>query len=71
VNDAGSRTLIAVDELARLMDAREAVVLLHVIDEQGGRQPIGRKYRVPFLSIWPRTFPARPHRPPAGGLCPM
>jgi thiosulfate/3-mercaptopyruvate sulfurtransferase len=36
VNDARSRTLIAVDELARLLDAREAVVLLDVIDEQGG-----------------------------------
>jgi thiosulfate/3-mercaptopyruvate sulfurtransferase len=36
VNDARSRTLITVDELARLLDAREAVVLLDVIDEQGG-----------------------------------
>jgi len=36
VNDARSRTLITVDEFARLMDAREAVVLLDVIDEQGG-----------------------------------
>ena len=36
MNDARSRTLITVDELARLLDAREAVVLLDVIDEQGG-----------------------------------
>jgi thiosulfate/3-mercaptopyruvate sulfurtransferase len=36
VNDARSRTLITVDELARLLDAREAVILLDVIDEQGG-----------------------------------
>jgi thiosulfate/3-mercaptopyruvate sulfurtransferase len=36
VNDARSRTLITVDELARLLDAEEAVVLLDVIDEQGG-----------------------------------
>jgi thiosulfate/3-mercaptopyruvate sulfurtransferase len=36
VNDARSRTLITVDDLARLLDAREAVVLLDVIEEQGG-----------------------------------
>jgi thiosulfate/3-mercaptopyruvate sulfurtransferase len=36
VNDARSRTLITVDELARLLDSREAVMLLDVIDEQGG-----------------------------------
>jgi thiosulfate/3-mercaptopyruvate sulfurtransferase len=36
VSDARSRTLIAVDALARLLDAPEAVVLLDVIDEQGG-----------------------------------
>jgi thiosulfate/3-mercaptopyruvate sulfurtransferase len=36
VNDTRSRTLITVDELARLLDAQEAVVLLDVIDEQGG-----------------------------------
>jgi thiosulfate/3-mercaptopyruvate sulfurtransferase len=36
VNDARSRTLITVDDLARLLDAEEAVVLLDVIDEQGG-----------------------------------
>jgi thiosulfate/3-mercaptopyruvate sulfurtransferase len=35
VNDTRSRTLITVDELARLLDAQEAV-LLDVIDEQGG-----------------------------------
>jgi thiosulfate/3-mercaptopyruvate sulfurtransferase len=36
VNDTRSRTLITVDELARLLDAQEAVVLLDVIDVQGG-----------------------------------
>ena len=36
VNDARSKTLITVDELVRLLDARKAVVLLDVIDEQGG-----------------------------------
>jgi len=35
VNDPRSKTLIIVDELARLMDAGTAVVLLDVIDEQG------------------------------------
>jgi len=34
VNDARSKTLITVDELARLLDAGRAVVLLDVIDEQ-------------------------------------
>jgi thiosulfate/3-mercaptopyruvate sulfurtransferase len=36
VNDARSRTLITVEELAQLLDAGKAVVLLDVIDEQGG-----------------------------------
>jgi len=35
VNDPRSKTLITVDELARLMDAGTAVVLLDVIDEPG------------------------------------
>jgi thiosulfate/3-mercaptopyruvate sulfurtransferase len=35
VDDARSKTLITVDELARLLDARTPVVLLDVIDEQG------------------------------------
>jgi thiosulfate/3-mercaptopyruvate sulfurtransferase len=35
VNDARASTLITVDELARLMDAHAAVVLLDVIDEAG------------------------------------
>lgn len=35
MNDPRSKTLITVDELARLMDAGTAVVLLDVIDEQG------------------------------------
>ena len=36
MNDARSKTLITADELARLLDAQKAVVLLDVIDEQGG-----------------------------------
>ena len=35
VDDARSKTLIAVDELVRLLAAQKAVVLLDVIDEQG------------------------------------
>ena len=35
VNDARSKTLITVEELAGLLDARKPVVLLDVIDEQG------------------------------------
>jgi len=35
VNDARSKTLITVDELAALLDGQKAVVLLDVIDEQG------------------------------------
>jgi thiosulfate/3-mercaptopyruvate sulfurtransferase len=35
VNEARARTLIAAEELARLLDAQKPVVLLDVIDEQG------------------------------------
>jgi thiosulfate/3-mercaptopyruvate sulfurtransferase len=35
MNDARSKTLIAADELVRLLDAQKPVVLLDVIDEQG------------------------------------
>jgi thiosulfate/3-mercaptopyruvate sulfurtransferase len=35
VNNARARTLIAVDELVRLLDAQKAIVLLDVIDERG------------------------------------
>jgi thiosulfate/3-mercaptopyruvate sulfurtransferase len=35
VNDARSKTLIAVDELARLLEAGQPVVLLDVVDEPG------------------------------------
>ena len=79
MNDARSRKLITVDELARLLDAREAVVLLDVIDEQGGA-PDDRPKILGALSVYLATdfsgsptpvFPAAPHRRPAGGLCPM
>ena len=35
MNDPRSRTLITVDELVGLLDARQPVVLLDVIDERG------------------------------------
>jgi thiosulfate/3-mercaptopyruvate sulfurtransferase len=41
VNEARANTLITVDELAQLIDAKAAVVLLDVIDEQGAA-PEGR-----------------------------
>jgi thiosulfate/3-mercaptopyruvate sulfurtransferase len=41
VNDARANTLITIDELAQLIDAQAAVVLLDVIDEQGAA-PEGR-----------------------------
>jgi thiosulfate/3-mercaptopyruvate sulfurtransferase len=69
VNDARSRTLIAVDELARLLDAREAVVLLDVIDEQGGA-PADRPKIPGALSVHLATdFSGRPT--PAGGRRPL
>jgi thiosulfate/3-mercaptopyruvate sulfurtransferase len=69
VNDARSRTLIAVDELARLLDAREAVVLLDVIDEQGGA-PDDRPKIPGALSVHLATdFSGRPT--PAAGRRPL
>jgi len=50
VNDVRSKTLITVDELARLLDAQKAVVLLDVIDEQGGT-PEGRSKIPGALSV--------------------
>jgi thiosulfate/3-mercaptopyruvate sulfurtransferase len=41
------------------------------LTSRAGCRTTGRKYRVPCPCIWPRTFPADPHRRPAGGLCPM
>jgi thiosulfate/3-mercaptopyruvate sulfurtransferase len=69
VSDARSRTLIAVDELARLLDAREAVVLLDVIDEQGGA-PADRPKIPGALPVHLATdFSGRPT--PAGGRRPL
>jgi thiosulfate/3-mercaptopyruvate sulfurtransferase len=69
VNDARSRTLITVDELARLLDAREAVVLLDVIDEQGGA-PDDRPKIPRALSVHLATdFSGRPT--PAAGRRPL
>jgi thiosulfate/3-mercaptopyruvate sulfurtransferase len=69
VNDARSRTLIAVDELARLLEVREAVVLLDVIDEQGGA-PADRPKIPGALSVHLATdFSGRPT--PAAGRRPL
>jgi thiosulfate/3-mercaptopyruvate sulfurtransferase len=69
VNDARSRTLITVDELARLLDARQAVVLLDVIDEQGGA-PDDRPKIPGALSVNLATdFSGRPT--PASGRRPL
>jgi len=69
VNDARSRTLIAVDELARLLEAREAVDLLDVIDEQGGA-PADRPKIPGALSVHLATdFSSRPT--PAAGRRPL
>jgi thiosulfate/3-mercaptopyruvate sulfurtransferase len=69
VNDARSRTLITVDELARLLDAREAVTLLDVIDEQGGA-PADRPKIPGALSVHLATdFSGRPT--PAAGRRPL
>jgi thiosulfate/3-mercaptopyruvate sulfurtransferase len=69
VNDARSRTLITVDELARLLDARQAVVLLDVIDEEGGA-PDDRPKIPGGLSVHLATdFSGRPT--PAAGRRPL
>jgi thiosulfate/3-mercaptopyruvate sulfurtransferase len=69
VNDARSRTLITVDELARLLDAQEAVVLLDVIDEQGGA-PDDRPKIPGAVSVHLATdFSGRPT--PAAGRRPL
>jgi thiosulfate/3-mercaptopyruvate sulfurtransferase len=69
VNDTRSRTLITVDELARLLDAQEAVVLLDVIDEQGGA-PDDRPKIPGALSVHLATdFSGKPT--PAAGRRPL
>jgi thiosulfate/3-mercaptopyruvate sulfurtransferase len=69
VSDARSRTLITVDELARLLDAREAVALLDVTDEQGGA-PDDRPKIPGALSVHLATdFSGRPT--PAAGRRPL
>jgi thiosulfate/3-mercaptopyruvate sulfurtransferase len=69
VNDTRSRTLIAVDELARLLDAGKAVVLLDVVDEQGGA-PDDRPKIPGAVSVHLATdFSGRPT--PAAGRRPL
>jgi thiosulfate/3-mercaptopyruvate sulfurtransferase len=69
VNDARSRTLITVDELARLLDAREAVVLLDVIDEQGGAPDDRPKIPGALSAHLATDFSGRPT--PAAGRRPL
>ena len=69
MNDARSGTLITVDELARLLDAGKAVVLLDVIDEQGGAPADRLKYRVPCRSHLATDFSGTPT--PAAGRRPL
>jgi thiosulfate/3-mercaptopyruvate sulfurtransferase len=69
VIDARSKTLITVDELVRLLDARQAVVLLDVIDEQGGA-PDDRAKIPGALSVHLATdFSGKPT--PAAGRRPL
>jgi thiosulfate/3-mercaptopyruvate sulfurtransferase len=69
VNDARSKTLITADELARLLDAQKAVVLLDVIDEQGGA-PEARPKIPGALSVHLATdFSSQPT--PAAGRRPL
>jgi thiosulfate/3-mercaptopyruvate sulfurtransferase len=69
VNDPRSKTLITVDELARLMDAGTAVVLLDVIDEHGAA-PDDRPKIPGALSVHLATdFSGKPT--PAGGRRPL
>jgi thiosulfate/3-mercaptopyruvate sulfurtransferase len=69
VNDSRSKTLITVDELGRLMDAGKAVVLLDVIDEQGGA-PDDRPKIPDALSVHLATdFSGKPT--PAAGRRPL
>lgn len=69
MNDARSKTLITVDELARLMEARIPVVLLDVIDEQGGA-PDDRPKIPGALSVHLATdFSGKPT--PAAGRRPL
>jgi thiosulfate/3-mercaptopyruvate sulfurtransferase len=69
VNDPRSRTLITVDELARLLDARQPVVLLDVIDEEGAA-PEDRPKIQGALSVHLATdFSGKPT--PASGKRPL
>jgi thiosulfate/3-mercaptopyruvate sulfurtransferase len=69
VNDPRSKTLITVNELARLMDAGKSVVLLDVIDEQGAA-PDDRLKIPTALSVHLATdFSSKPT--PAAGRRPL
>ena len=62
MNDARLKTLITVDELARLLDAQQAVVLLDVIDELGAA-PEDRPKIPGSLSVYLATdFSGKPTR---------
>lgn len=69
MNDIRSKTLITADELARLLDTQKAVVLLDVIDEQGGA-PEDRPQIPGALSVHLATdFSSKPT--PATGRRPL
>jgi thiosulfate/3-mercaptopyruvate sulfurtransferase len=69
VNDVRSKTLVAVDELARLLDAGRAVVLLDVIDEQGGAPDDRAKIPGALLVHLATDFSGKPT--PAAGRRPL
>ena len=69
MNEARLKTLITVDELARLLDAQQAVVLLDVIDELGAA-PEDRPKIPGSLSVYLATdFSGKPT--PASGRRPL
>jgi thiosulfate/3-mercaptopyruvate sulfurtransferase len=69
VNDVRSKTLVTVDEFARLLDAGRAVVLLDVIDEQGGAPDDRAKIPGALLVRLATDFSGKPT--PAAGRRPL
>ena len=69
MNEARAKTLITVDELARLLDARQSIVLLDVLDEPGAA-PEDRAKIPDALSVDLATdFSSKPT--PASGRRPL
>jgi thiosulfate/3-mercaptopyruvate sulfurtransferase len=69
VNDVRSKTLVTVDEFARLLDAGRAVVLLDVIDEQGAAPDDRAKIPGALLVHLATDFSGKPT--PAAGRRPL